>query len=133
MAKKTKSIYNKNIYMNCGTLCFSLILILSLVCRVKVPKVEDLLVEEWGLARPNQAGLSAWTLNTYIRQKNNLRLYKLNAVHNFTVHRVYSYCSLLYWDYFFVTLIHFPPNRYFICKFFYRNVHNTNLGLVYLN
>ena len=36
--------------------------------RVKVPKLEDLLVEEWSLARPNQAGISAWTLNTYIRQ-----------------------------------------------------------------
>ena len=36
--------------------------------RLKVPKLEELLVEEWSQLRPNQSGLSAWTLNGYLKK-----------------------------------------------------------------
>jgi len=36
--------------------------------RVKVPKVEELLMEEWSQLRPNQSGLSAWTLNSHLKK-----------------------------------------------------------------
>ena len=35
--------------------------------RVKVPKLEELLVEEWGCLRPHQAGMSAYSLHGYLR------------------------------------------------------------------
>lgn len=41
--------------------------------RVKVPKLEDLLVEEWATLRPNQAGISAWTLNSHLKKFENLK------------------------------------------------------------
>ena len=41
--------------------------------RVKVPKLDELLVEEWGKIRPNQADLSAWTLTSYLRKFDNLK------------------------------------------------------------
>jgi len=41
--------------------------------RVRVPKVEELLVEEWGRLRPNQAGISAWTLNSHLKKFDNLK------------------------------------------------------------
>ena len=36
--------------------------------RVKVPKVEELMMEEWSQLRPNQSGLSAWTLNSHLKK-----------------------------------------------------------------
>jgi len=36
--------------------------------RVKAPKLEDLLVEEWDRMKPNQTGISAWTLKSYINK-----------------------------------------------------------------
>ena len=36
--------------------------------RVKVPKVEELLMEEWSQLRPNMSGISAWTLNSYLKK-----------------------------------------------------------------
>ena len=41
--------------------------------RVRVPKVEELLVEEWARLRPNQAGISAWTLNSHLKKFDNLK------------------------------------------------------------
>jgi len=41
--------------------------------RVRVPKMEELLVEEWGRLRPNQAGISAWTLNSHLKKFDNLK------------------------------------------------------------
>merc|ERR1712013_452987 len=38
-----------------------------------VPKVEELLVEEWARLRPNQAGISAWTLNSHLKKFDNLK------------------------------------------------------------
>ena len=36
--------------------------------RVKVPKVEELMMEEWSQLRPNQSGVSAWTLNSHLKK-----------------------------------------------------------------
>ena len=36
--------------------------------RVKVPKVEELLVEEWGQLKPTQAGMSAYSLHSYLKR-----------------------------------------------------------------
>ena len=36
--------------------------------RIKVPKVEELLMEEWSQLRPNMSGISAWTLNSYLKK-----------------------------------------------------------------
>jgi len=41
--------------------------------RVKAPKMDELLVEEWGKVRPNQADLSAWTLTSYLKKFDNLK------------------------------------------------------------
>jgi len=41
--------------------------------RVRVPKLEELLVEEWGRLRPNQSGISAWTLNSHLKKFDNLK------------------------------------------------------------
>jgi len=41
--------------------------------RVRVPKMEELLVEEWGRLRPNQSGISAWTLNSHLKKFDNLK------------------------------------------------------------
>jgi len=35
--------------------------------------MEELLVEEWGRLRPNQAGISAWTLNSHLKKFDNLK------------------------------------------------------------
>ena len=36
--------------------------------RLKVPKIEELLVEEWSKMKPNQSGISAWTLNNHLKK-----------------------------------------------------------------
>merc|ERR1719318_653111 len=41
--------------------------------RVKVPKVEELLVEEWGQLKPTQAGMSAYSLHSYLKRFDNLK------------------------------------------------------------
>ena len=41
--------------------------------RVKVPKVEELLVEEWGQLKPTQAGMSAYSLNSYLKRFDTLK------------------------------------------------------------
>jgi len=41
--------------------------------RVKAPKMDELLVEEWGKVRPNQADLSAWTLTSYLKKFDTLK------------------------------------------------------------
>jgi len=41
--------------------------------RVKVPKLEELLVEEWSVLRPHQAGMSAYSLHSYLRRFDTLK------------------------------------------------------------
>ena len=41
--------------------------------RVKVPKVEELLVEEWGQLKPTQAGMSAYSLHSYLKRFDTLK------------------------------------------------------------
>ena len=41
--------------------------------RVKVPKVEELLVEEWGGLKPTQAGMSAYSLHSYLKRFDTLK------------------------------------------------------------
>ena len=40
---------------------------------MKVPKVEELLVEEWGQLKPTQAGMSAYSLHSYLKRFDNLK------------------------------------------------------------
>ena len=41
--------------------------------RVKVSKVEELLVEEWGQLEPTQAGMSAYSLHSYVKRIDTLK------------------------------------------------------------
>ena len=43
-----------------------------------MPKLEELLVEEWGSLRPHQAGMSAYSLQTYLRSAAQIQLLKIH-------------------------------------------------------